>query len=97
MMVIIVLFALTFVFGFALGNRNPRVGLRSLALLSCSPALIVLSYTILMAFALGERSIESLTMYRRVEWALAFGSICAAGVVGVRTGQFLRRGPDGQP
>ena len=96
MIVIIALLVLTFVFGFALGNRNPRTGSGRLALLSVGPALLLLAFGLLMVFALGQRGIASFTMLRSLQWALSFASICVAGVVGVLAGQTSRRGSDGQ-
>jgi hypothetical protein len=92
MMVIIILVVLTFIFGFALGNRNPRTGFGRLALLSCGPSQLLLAYALLMLFAFGERSVASFNIVQGIEWALSFGSVCVAGVLGVATGQYSRRG-----
>jgi len=92
MVALIILVLLTFAFGFAVGNRNPQSGLLKLALLSCSPAFLLLAYALLMLFAFGERSVASFLMFRGFEWMLSFGSVSIAGVLGVARGQSSRRG-----
>lgn len=92
MIVIIILAVLTFAVGFALGHRNPRTGLAKLALLSCGPALLLLAYALLLGLAFGERSVASFMVVQGFEWALSFGSVCFAGVLGVERGQSSRHG-----